>query len=399
MRTIANWQCIVLSSLVALAAVAEAQQRIGPGAGPQIQRGPTEIPADAPQLELEQTQWDFGEVWYGEPLKKEIKLTNAGKSTLRITNVRKSCGCTLAEVEKDTLEPGESTVFKVGYDSTKGRVNVRQTVNIYSNDPRFQPAFQFVITGTCKDLFNFEPTTNVLSFGQVGAREVSEKTLKIENVWQQPIKLELDEERPVPGFDVHLKEIEPGQRYELIARTEKGLGDGPVARVVYLKTNVEFLPHLRVRLMARVVPPVTARPNRILVARRAQFQSTKPLEIGFDQKDPVKIEEITCDAPDVTWDIVEENGARGSMGYHRLAVKVPPGSEIPAKGYTLTIKTDLEDDEYGVIEVPIIAWPPANAQVQRRAAPPTPRVQRPAPGAGANVWQPQKDVEDPFEKD
>lgn len=63
--------------------------------------------------------WDFGQVKAGEILKHSFVFKSESKAVLNIKNVNTSCGCTVSEVKKDTLSPGESTQIEVRF-NTKG---------------------------------------------------------------------------------------------------------------------------------------------------------------------------------------------------------------------------------------------------------------------------------------
>lgn len=69
-------------------------------------------------LTLKETEFDFGKIPQGKPVTHIFDVTNLSKKPLKITNINASCGCTTPEWEKDkTIEPGEKTAIKVGYNA------------------------------------------------------------------------------------------------------------------------------------------------------------------------------------------------------------------------------------------------------------------------------------------
>ena len=56
-----------------------------------------------PRLQLGQREWDFGQIWTGDPCKTEIELKNVGDATLKILDIKSSCGCAAAEPGKREL--------------------------------------------------------------------------------------------------------------------------------------------------------------------------------------------------------------------------------------------------------------------------------------------------------
>ena len=90
---------------------------------------------NAPQLTIENIVHDFGNVTSGELVDATFSLTNSGKSDLNIRKTKASCGCTVPQLEKFDLKPGEAVVLKVTFNTAGRKGNQIKTVMIYSNDP------------------------------------------------------------------------------------------------------------------------------------------------------------------------------------------------------------------------------------------------------------------------
>lgn len=61
---------------------------------------------------------EFGKIPQGTPVHTEFKITNNTKKAIKFDNVAASCGCTTPEWNKEELiQPGKSTVIKVGYNA------------------------------------------------------------------------------------------------------------------------------------------------------------------------------------------------------------------------------------------------------------------------------------------
>lgn len=92
-----------------------------------------------PDIELIQTEVDFGQVPNGEIRSVNVEVRNLGTGALTIESVTTSCGCTTAKVEPTTIAPDGRGMLTVTFDSGAhgpsfvGSV-VRQ-VFIVSNDP------------------------------------------------------------------------------------------------------------------------------------------------------------------------------------------------------------------------------------------------------------------------
>jgi hypothetical protein len=62
----------------------------------------------ADPLAVDQPTVDVGQVYAGQPLKREFTIRNVGKDTLIISDLRASCGCAAPAIDRRLLEPGES---------------------------------------------------------------------------------------------------------------------------------------------------------------------------------------------------------------------------------------------------------------------------------------------------
>ena len=94
----------------------------------------------APQISLELTEIDLGDVVNGEVIIRDVVVRNEGDAALVVDTVSTSCGCTQATLEPMTLAPGQDATLHIEFDSgahgpdLNGSL-VRQ-VFINSNDPQ-----------------------------------------------------------------------------------------------------------------------------------------------------------------------------------------------------------------------------------------------------------------------
>jgi len=91
--------------------------------------------AVAPHLEIAEPVYDFGNIISGDVVETTFKLTNTGKTKLNIRKTIASCGCTVPELNKMNIKPGETVDMKVTFNSAGRRGAQIKTVTIYSNDP------------------------------------------------------------------------------------------------------------------------------------------------------------------------------------------------------------------------------------------------------------------------
>jgi len=72
-------------------------------------------PADV--LQIKETAFDFGKIQQGRPVTHNFEIVNTGSAPLMLENVQASCGCTTPEWSKDAIQPGASSIIKIGYNA------------------------------------------------------------------------------------------------------------------------------------------------------------------------------------------------------------------------------------------------------------------------------------------
>ncbi|SEL87322.1 DUF1573 domain-containing protein [Parapedobacter koreensis] len=69
------------------------------------------------EFKFEKETHDFGKIPQNEPVSYEFSFTNVGTEPIIISEVRPSCGCSVAEFTKTPVKPGETGTIKVTYDA------------------------------------------------------------------------------------------------------------------------------------------------------------------------------------------------------------------------------------------------------------------------------------------
>ena len=87
-------------------------------------------------IHFPETQHDFGEVQEGKTVEYEFNFDNSGNSTLKIGDIKTSCGCTAALVSKKDLAPGEKGTLNVKLNTANRSGKMSRTITVSSNDPK-----------------------------------------------------------------------------------------------------------------------------------------------------------------------------------------------------------------------------------------------------------------------
>lgn len=108
-----------------------------------------------PQIIIEPTSYDFGDLNFGVIAETKFKVKNAGPGVLQITRITTSCSCTSANAGKTMLNPGEETELLVHYDTeamgagSHGTGRQDRIIYVKSNDP-IKPQVELTTTAFVK---------------------------------------------------------------------------------------------------------------------------------------------------------------------------------------------------------------------------------------------------------
>ncbi|MCI0404694.1 MAG: DUF1573 domain-containing protein [candidate division Zixibacteria bacterium] len=169
----------------------------------------------AGRLEISQKTWDFGFIPRGAKVTHNFLLKNAGNDTLRITNVRKSCGCTAAPLRKTTLPPGDTTQLEVTFSSGSYQGPVSKAVYVESNDP-IEPFIDITFLANVSvpfKLLSFDPF--FIKFDTIRQLPVR-ASIKVTNIDSQAVSFSIAEE-PLDyvSLKTRRKKLAPGQEAEI----------------------------------------------------------------------------------------------------------------------------------------------------------------------------------------
>ncbi|MDW7690350.1 DUF1573 domain-containing protein [Flammeovirgaceae bacterium SG7u.111] len=87
---------------------------------------------------------NLGKIKKGVPAEAVFTFTNEGKAPLIITEVKPTCGCTIASWPKEPLQKGETASIKATYNAANKGV-FHKSIRVYSNSTT--PVAVLVIKG------------------------------------------------------------------------------------------------------------------------------------------------------------------------------------------------------------------------------------------------------------
>jgi len=104
---------------------------------------------DGPVLTFETNNYHFGEIAKGEKVSYSFKFRNTGRMPLIITDAIATCGCTVPEIPKEPIKPGQAGELNVVFNSA-GKIGKQdKVVSVRSN--ALNSAIELHLTGEIKE--------------------------------------------------------------------------------------------------------------------------------------------------------------------------------------------------------------------------------------------------------
>lgn len=291
---------------------------------------------------------DVGQVVRGEDFSATFEIQNTGTAPLEITEVRPTCGCTVADYD-ETIAPGATGRIRATVDTESILGPNSKGITVFTNDPN-NPRLQLTVKSNVKPFLYLDPGyARFTQFVRSGGAQTISQTLWAEDF--EDLKV-VSVESDSPHIEVAYREARDGERDASGVgrqwRIDITLADdspiGPLSDRVVVTTN-----HPRQRLTdipvsAFVRPTVSVTPPMI---------DFGPIEVGSDQQWGVLVRNfgqtplelgavesmngVTVDVEKVgddgrQWKLVvtpTENLPRGSFsGQVRVATNLPEMQEI-----------------------------------------------------------------------
>jgi hypothetical protein len=145
------------------------------------------IGATGPEIALDRSEHDFGDVQVGDVVQTQLRVINKGNAPLVIDEVRTTCGCVVTGSHAKEVPPGQEIQIPVSYDSvglSPGRKT--QSVFIHTNDGK-NPVTKFPVFATVIHPIALEPTNLIAKLPNF--QERTSLPMRATNNSPQPVTL------------------------------------------------------------------------------------------------------------------------------------------------------------------------------------------------------------------
>lgn len=320
---------------------------------------------NAPRIQADPMTFDFKDTLNEGPIEFTFTLTNAGEKTLRIENVRPSCGCTVADVSDKSIQPGGSATITGTLDLPGRSGPISKSLTVLSNDPE-RPALALNIKGNLIRKIYFEPSG--LSFARIGVNDERTESIIVKTSLDD-VEFEISEyslidtvdNQPPEFFKVEMNPVVEGKEYRFDVATVPPLPNRSIRGNLVIKTNIEGYEELTAYVGAAPMGDIVISPNTMILPqpRQGARPATRRMLLR-----PGTIEEFNVTAVEFPIEGIETKVTfKENIGYLIDIVDFVPTDEMDGK--EIVIKTDIPTTPEVVVPIRIIR----PQQVPRRAKP------------------------------
>lgn len=311
-------------------------------------------PALAPDIALENTEFDVGVITNNEITHVKLKVYNRGKAALKLLNVTTTCACSFPKIPErhKTIPPGGQGYIDIALDPRRiPGFHMRKSISIYSNDPD-QPKITVYVVADIEPEFVLIPEE--IDFGEVAKGQAAEATMILRQLTGVPVEItsitefgrkkedpepaELSfsfERRPEPEWRAPDK-----AEYVITALLSPRVSPGSFKRRFSINTTVKRLPGMWCYAKAEVKAfyKVEPRPPARLMLRPG-YDEDRPELVGgtvtVTSERPIDITGIRADDVLVVRASVGEDGTSAYLDVS-VAPTVPKGRVLAGFDFIVT---------------------------------------------------------------
>lgn len=193
---------------------------------------------------------DFGEVFGGLAVSKNVQITNTGSDTLRILKIEPECGCTTAAISSASIAPHDTAAMMIVFNSKGYYSKVEKKIAVSTND---LGASNLEIYFTANVTNIVQTTPDYLLYYNVKIDSPSTQKLRVRNISQKRLKiLKLISGDSSLKARILKRDLKENEETDLVATYTPGRA-GTIEGEIVLQTNSKKQPRIPLRFIAVVV--------------------------------------------------------------------------------------------------------------------------------------------------
>ncbi|HVN74946.1 MAG TPA: DUF1573 domain-containing protein [Thermoanaerobaculaceae bacterium] len=308
-----------------------------------------------PVIDIAEKIKDFGTVPKGEKINAAFEVHNTGAAPLEISQVRPTCGCTVASFDR-TIAPGATGKIVAEVDTTGFSGPISKAIIVFSNDPA-TPQVNLVIKAEVRAFIEALPRPLII-FRSVLQGEPATEKLTLVSADGSDFKVESAAASGGP-YKIAYRELpekeriadRKGSQWELTVTVPADAPEGMLNQKILVKTTSPKAPEVTINVTGAVRPVVQVIPGEVnfgtvdgtaLVGRNV-------LIINNRQGSELQLTDVKTDNPNFTTEVTPlQAGQR-----YQVAVSMKAG--VPKGAQKASLKIATNDPLRKSIEIPIQA--------------------------------------------
>jgi hypothetical protein len=276
----------------------------------------------APRAVFVEKTFNFGNVKQGVEVTHIFQVKNEGTAPLLLDRVDFNLPGLTAKF-KPEIPPGGEGFIQVDWNTTSFFGPVDLEAKLSSNDPA-KPKFTFTLSGSVDPVIEVDPIWG--AYISLYSDEKKEKTLRIINHEEQPLKISSIEKQGT-HFTASLKEVQPGNSYDLTITVPAGTPLGRYEEALLLHTNHPKFSEVRVGVNVLVMRDLHAFPESV---------DLKGIDLSILNQNPGLIDNL--------FESVIVGNRRGDFEIKSIQTDVPflKITQAPPSGRSSRFKLDIQ---------------------------------------------------------
>jgi hypothetical protein len=299
----------------------------------------TQFALGAPRITCKAPVFDFGTRDPSEIIDHTFLLENTGTSDLIISAIRPACGCTAANLTRQTIPPGESAELSTRLTLAGRSGELHKSILIESNDPA-NPALQLALVGKTSEDFVIQPSVLVLrkdshshhASGAVQIRATDGSAFEISELVSTSGKLKLRAD-PMPE----------GKAYQISANFDEEIPVGEHSDQVTISTNLKGGKTATIGALVLIPAPITVAPAKIVLEENPESTVSRTIILKSPKNARLEISRIETPDPKVTTQIQP----LGDFGVRIVLGNISPSRDLDTKVIVIHLVSGQ------VVEIPV----------------------------------------------
>ena len=299
----------------------------------------TQFALGAPRITCKAPVFDFGTRDPSESIDHTFLLENTGTSDLIISAIRPACGCTAANMTRQTIPPGESAELSTRLNLVGRTGDLHKSILIESNDPA-NPALQLALVGKTAADFEIQPSVLVLrkdspskpATGSVQMRATDGSAFEISELVSTSGKLKLRAD-PMPS----------GNAYQISASFDEEMRAGEHSQQITISTNLKGGRTTTMGALVVVPAAITVAPAKIVLEENPVGNVSRTIILKSPKNEKLEISHIETPDPKVTTQIQP----LGDFGVRVVLGNISPSRDLDSKVIVIHLASGQ------VVEIPV----------------------------------------------